>query len=155
MRVLNKETPFDNSEYNTHKLRFTIVNNTNNRLIPVCVEDVFISEKKLYEGMKIKFNQNLNMVYSSKKVGYILFNFAYRSEELNKNDLNEEKEKIFKYFSSLENTTKFVEEPLLIYRYHYVQNYYIKKNGSEQNRFKNNFTSIGDIQDSTSLYINP
>lgn len=149
MKVLNKETPFDSSECNTHKIRFTIVNFTNNRYIPVCVEDVFISEKKLYEGMKIKFNQNLNMVHSNKKIGYILFNFAYRSEEFNKNDLYDRRDKIFKYFYSLENTTKFVEEPLLIYRYHFVSNYYIKMNGSDSpNKLKSHFSSIGDVQDS-------
>lgn len=149
MRVMNKETPFDLNEYTTHKLRFTIINYTNNRCIPVCVEDVFISEKKSYEGMKIKFNQNLNMVHSSKKIGYIHFNFAYRSEDLNKIEFENQKEKIFKSFCSLENTTKFIEEPLLIYRYYFVPNYYIKINGSEaENKFKCNFSSIGDVQDS-------
>ena len=154
MKVLNKDTPFDNNnDFITHKLQFTILNSTNGRFIPVCQEDIFISEKKIYEGMKIKFNQNLNMVHSSKKIGYIHFNFAYKNEDFNKNELFEQKEKIYKSFCDIENTTKFVEEPLLICRYYYIPNYYIKLNGSEaENKLKNNFSSIGDVQDSNKFF---
>jgi hypothetical protein len=149
MKVLNKEsTPFDNSEFNTHKLLFTVLNNTCNKYIPLCVEEVFVSEKKSYEGVKIKFNQNLNLIHSTKKIGYINFNIAYKSEEFSNNEYFEQKEKIYKDFCSLENTVKFVEDPLLIYKYNYFPNYYIKMNGSEASKMKTNFTSIGDVQDS-------
>ena len=149
MKVLNKETtPFDNSEYITHKLQFTVLNYTCNKYIPICVEEVFVSEKKSYEGVKIKFNQNLNLVHSTKKIGYINFNIAYKNEEFSINELSEQKEKIYNAFCSLENTVKFVEDPLLIYRYNYFPNYYIKMNGSEANKMKCNFSSICDVQDS-------
>jgi hypothetical protein len=149
MKVLYKDsTPFDNSEYNTHKLTFTVLNYTCNKYIPLCVEEVFVSEKKSYEGVKIKFNLNLNLIQSTRKVGYINFNVAYKSEEFSKNEYFEQKEKIYKNFCSLENTVKFVEDPLLIYKYNYFPNYYIKMNGSEANKMKCNFSSIGDVQDS-------
>ena len=150
MRVLNREiTPFENGGDSVHKLQFTVINFTNGKYIPVCVEEVFVSEKKSYEGVKIKFNQNMNLVYSTKKIGYISFNFAFKSEELNKNQLFDSSDKIFKSFCTIENTVKYLEEPLLIYRYYYIPNYYIKMNGSEvENKLKSNFTSIGDVQDS-------
>jgi hypothetical protein len=118
------------------------------------VEDVFVSEKKSYEGAKLKINQNLNMIHSTKKIGSIFFHFAYRSEELNKTQLFEHSDSIFKSFCLIENTVKFDEEPLLIYRYNYHPNYYIKMNGSEtENKIKSNFGSIIDVQDSINFLI--
>lgn len=152
MKTVSKETGIEINEI--HKIQLNVSLLTNGKTIPLCQEEIFISDKKSYEGVKIKFNQNLTMMYSAKKVGYILFNFAYKTEEFTQNVLNDASSAIYKNFLETEKTIKFVEEPLLLYKYYGIPNYHIKSNGLESSKIElSNFTSIGDLEESNKSLI--
>lgn len=143
---------FEASEFNNREISFPFKISinfhtyTNHKLLTVCNDEIFIRVSREGEMQKFKFYQNMYMKHYNKKVGNLMFNFAYKSREIYPIDLEEEKNKNTRLFSNLENFGKFEDDPELVFVYYGVENFVIKDNGNSQSQ-KQNYFSIKDIDE--------
>lgn len=91
-RVVQTVELFDR-EYPT-KINISFYTFTNHKLLSICREEIFVKTTKEGEMQKYKLYQNVYMKHYNKKIGNIIFNFAYKTEELYMIDLDETKEKM-------------------------------------------------------------
>jgi hypothetical protein len=118
----DKEFPF--------KISINFYTYTNHKMINICNDEIFVKVSKEGEFQKYKMYQNIYMKHYNKKVGNLIFNFAYKSNELYPMDLEEEKQKFLGKFTKLDLFTKFEENPELCFIYYGVENFVIKENGN-------------------------
>ena len=68
---------------------------TNNKLLPMGNEEIFLTLKKDRELEKFNFYHNIYLKYINKKIGNLVFNLAYKIDEIYSNQLIEEIKKSF------------------------------------------------------------
>jgi hypothetical protein len=112
------------------KISFNFYTYTNHKMISICNDEIFVKMTKEGEMQKYKMYQNIYMKHYHKKVGNLIFNFAFKLNELYPMDLEEEKSKYLRKFSNLEVFTKFEENQELTFIYYGVENFVIKENGN-------------------------
>jgi hypothetical protein len=79
LEFLTEETPF--------KIAIRFFTYTNHKLLTICVDEIYLKYSKSKELTKYTMYQNVYMKHYNKKIGNNFFNFAFKVEEINSNDL--------------------------------------------------------------------
>jgi hypothetical protein len=139
----DKDAPF--------KINFSFYTYTNHKLLNICNDEIFIKITKEGEMKKYKLYQNVYMKHYNRKIGNIIYSFAYKTDELYGIDVDEHKIKLLNSLSKLEKLSKSEDDHCLSFVYYGIDNFIIKENGSSEGsrqQLKNqNYFSIKDIDD--------
>jgi hypothetical protein len=111
--------PIIKKENDLIKVCLSFFTYSNRKLLLICNDDIFIQIKKEDEMKKFKMYKNFNLKYHWKKVGNLVFDFAYKSQEMN--NYEKEKNTILKKFFNCEVIATFEEIPSLMFNYYHVQ----------------------------------
>jgi hypothetical protein len=72
---------------NPFKIAISFYTYTNHKLLTICVDEIYLKYSKGKELTKYTMYQNVYMKHYNKKIGNNFFNFAFKVDEINPNDL--------------------------------------------------------------------
>lgn len=114
-RITNK------NKYNIYKfsLKLCTYDNNYSQLIPISQEDIYFKVSKETQFIRHKYHRNLYMINSGKKIANIMLTISYKLENLQYNDLINQKKNILYFFNNNKNTQVSAKEDV---KYKFIYN---------------------------------